>query len=71
MNRSKTTTDDDEIRRWAEKRGGRPRVKGTSRSKNDVGMIRIDFPGYSRQGKLEPIAWDDRLDKFRSGRTRS
>lgn len=65
MNRSKTTTDHDEIRRWAESRGGKPTaVKGTSRGKNDVGMIRIDFPGYSGAGKLQPIAWDEWFDKF-------
>lgn len=65
MNRSKTTTDHDEIRRWAEARGGKPSaVKGTSRTKNDVGMIRIDFPGYSGAGKLAPISWDEWFEKF-------
>lgn len=65
MNRSRVTTDHDEIRRWAEKRGGKPTaVKGTSRSKKDVGMIRIDFPGYSGAGKLSPISWDDWFEKF-------
>jgi hypothetical protein len=59
MNRSKTTTDHDEIRRWAEARGGKPTaVKGTARGKRDPGMIRIDFPGYSGEGKLVPISWD-------------
>ena len=65
MNRSKTTTDHDEIRRWAEARRGRPTaVKGTSRSKTDVGMIRIDFPGYSGEGKLVPISWEEWFKKF-------
>lgn len=65
MNRSKTTTDHNEIRRWAEARGGKPTaVKGTKRGKNDVGMIRIDFPGYSGEGKLEPISWDEWFGKF-------
>jgi len=65
MNRSKTTTDHDEIRRWAEARRGQPSaVKGTSRSKNDIGMIRIDFPGYSGAGKLVPISWDEWFKKF-------
>jgi hypothetical protein len=38
-----TTTDHDEIRHWAEARGGRiSKVKGTG-GKNDPGMLRIDF----------------------------
>ncbi len=61
---SKTTTDHDTIRRWAEERGGKPaRVKGTG-GDNDPGMIRIDFPGYSGEGKLEEIPWEDWFKKF-------
>jgi len=62
--RSKQLTDHDEIRRWAEARGGKPAcVKGTGGG-DDVGMIRIDFPGYSGEGSLEPISWDEWFDKF-------
>lgn len=62
---ARTLTDHDEIRRWAEERGGKPTaVKGTSYGKDDVGMIRIDFPGYSGEGKLEPIEWDRWFEKF-------
>jgi hypothetical protein len=58
------TTDHEEIRRWAEKHGGQPaRVKGTGDG-DDVGMIRIDFPGYSGEGKLEPISWEEWFEKF-------
>jgi hypothetical protein len=65
MNRSKATTNHDEIRRWAEARDGKPvAVRGTSRGKQDVGMIRIDFPGYSGGGKLAPIEWDQWFEKF-------
>jgi hypothetical protein len=63
-NHSKTTTNHDEIRRWAEERGGKPtHVKGTGSSK-DAGLLRIDFPGYSGEGKLEPISWEDFFEKF-------
>lgn len=61
---SKTTTNHDEIRKWAEKRGGKPsHVKSTGK-KNDVGILRIDFPGYSGEGSLEPISWEDFFEKF-------
>ena len=44
---SKVTFDHDEIRRWAEERNAKPAcVKGTGGG-SDIGMIRLDFPGYS------------------------
>lgn len=61
---SNTTTDHEEIRRWAEERGGKPAcVKGTG-SKSDTGMIRIDFPGYSGGDSLQEIEWDEFFEKF-------
>jgi hypothetical protein len=63
--RARILVDHDEIRRWAEARGGMPAyVKGTGRGKNDLGVLRIDFPGYSGEGKLVPIDWDDWFAKF-------
>ena len=50
---SKTTTDQKEIRRWVEERGGNPaRVKGTN-------LLRIDYPGFSGEDTLEQIDWDE------------
>ena len=50
---SKTTTDREEIRRWVEERGGHPaRVKGTN-------LLRIDYPGFSGEERLEQIDWDE------------
>lgn len=61
---SKPLTDHEEIRRWAEERGAKPTcVRGTG-SSNDVGMIRLDFPGYTGEDKLEEIPWDEWFDKF-------
>ena len=61
---SQSTVDHEEIRRWAEERGAKPAcVRGTG-NKGDVGMLRLDFPGYSGEDKLEPISWDDWFDKF-------
>ncbi|HLG74546.1 MAG TPA: hypothetical protein VK009_29345 [Chloroflexota bacterium] len=65
---SKTTTDHKFIRRWAEERGGQPScVKGTG-EKDDTGILRFDFPGYSGEGKLEPISWEDFFRKFDENR---
>lgn len=49
------TRDHDTVRRWAEKRGGRPTmVEGTQ-------ILRIDFddPDGSRDEKLVPVSWDE------------
>jgi hypothetical protein len=60
---SRTTTDHDEIREWAEERGAHPAcVRGTG-DKGDVGMLRLDFPGYS-EDELQTITWDEFFDKF-------
>jgi hypothetical protein len=57
-------TDHDEIRAWAEERGGKPScVKGTGGGE-DVGMIRLDFPGYSGEDSLAEISWDEWFQKF-------
>ena len=48
---SKSTTDHDEIRHWAEARNGRTAVVKSTRGKGDyTGILRIDFPGYSVSG---------------------
>jgi len=62
--RSRTTTDHDEIRQWVEEHGGEPaRVIGTG-SKDDVGVLRIDFPGGAGEEELEHVSWDQWFGKF-------
>jgi len=57
-------TDHEQIRQWAEERGGTPScVRGTG-DKGDIGMLRLDFPGYSGEQSLQPISWDDWFEKF-------
>lgn len=59
------TTDHQTIVAWVEARGGRPaRVAGTGRSAGDPGMLRIDFPGFSGEGRLEPLDWDAWFEAF-------
>jgi hypothetical protein len=61
---SKTTTDHEEIRRWAEARGAKPAcVKGTGGG-GEPGMIRLDLPGYSGSESLQPITWDEWFRAF-------
>jgi hypothetical protein len=61
---SKTTRDHEEIRRWVETRGGKPAHVKRTGSRDDIGILRIDFPGYTGEGTLEPIEWDQFFEKF-------
>jgi hypothetical protein len=54
MSESKTTTNHDEIRQWAEDRGGRPAVV---RTKGEGGILRIDFG--EPEEEFEAIEWDE------------
>jgi hypothetical protein len=61
---SRTTTDHDEIRNWVEERGGNPaRVKGTDKG-NSIGLLRIDYPGFSGEDTLEQITWEEFFQAF-------
>jgi hypothetical protein len=64
MAEAKETTNHDQIRSWVEARGGWPAtVKGTA-AEDEAGLLRIDFPGYSGEGTLERISWDEFFKKF-------
>ncbi len=61
------TTDHEEIKHWVEERGGRPAsVKRTGRGskKKEPGILRIDFPGFGEDEKLDPISWEAFFEKF-------
>jgi hypothetical protein len=60
---SKTTTDHDAIRQWAEKRGGHPTsVTGTEHGKESAGVLRLDFG--VKDEKLHAVDWDSFFEKF-------
>lgn len=60
----KTTTDHEEIRRWAEARGGHPaRVRATGGG-DDAGILRIDFDADGPDPGLERIPWDEWFETF-------
>ncbi|MDB4941590.1 MAG: hypothetical protein JWP97_1124 [Labilithrix sp.] len=64
MAKSNTTTDHEEIRKWVEDRGGRPaHVKRTGKA-GDLGILRIDYPGFSGEDTLEEVDWDDWFQMF-------
>ena len=57
-------TDHRRIREWAEARKAKPAcVRGTG-GKNDPGMIRLDFPGFTGSETLQPISWDEWFRAF-------
>jgi hypothetical protein len=63
---SKTTTDHEEIRRWAEARGAVPaEVQGTQK-KGEPGILRFEFPKAPNRNddKLHEIPWEEFLRKF-------
>jgi hypothetical protein len=64
MANSRTTTDHEEIRRWAEERGGVPSTVIRTEQSGEPGILRIDFPGFSGEDTLEEISWDDFFRKF-------
>jgi hypothetical protein len=66
MAETKITTDHDEIRKWAEARGGRPAAVRATHGKRDPGIIRIEFPGAPNADDeaLEEISWDEFFKKF-------
>jgi hypothetical protein len=60
---SRTTTDHDAIRKWAEKRGGHPTsVTGTEHGKESAGVLRLDFG--VKDEKLHAVDWDSFFQKF-------
>jgi hypothetical protein len=63
---AQSTQDLEEIRAWAEARGGKPATVSATRTgkKDGAGVLRIDFPGYSGAGSLEEISWDEWYQKF-------
>jgi hypothetical protein len=64
MSSARPTTDHEEIRKWAEARGGKPACVKRTGGKGDPGILRIDFPGYSGEETLEHISWDEWFEAF-------
>ncbi len=62
---TRTTTDHQEIRKWAESRNGMPAtVAGTAAGGEEAGLLRIHFPDAGQAENLKEISWQDFFDKF-------
>ena len=60
-----TTINHHIIRDWAEQRAGYPvHIAGTGDNSSDAGVIRIHFPLYSSDERLERISWDAFFEQF-------
>lgn len=63
MSDSKQTTDRDTIKSWVEKRDGHPATVSSTKSGDEPGVIRIEFP-KGDSDSLEKISWEDFFEKF-------
>ena len=66
MTLSKTTSDHDEIRRWAHARGAVPSEVASTHSRNEPGILRFHFPNApgEKDANLREISWDAFFEKF-------
>ena len=66
MAQANLTTDHDEIRRWAEARGGRPAVVRSTHGTGGTGILRLEFPNAPNADDeaLEPISWEEFFANF-------
>ncbi len=67
---TKVTTDHEEIRRWAEAKGGTPAAVERTHEGGDVGIIRIMFPDNPRSEHeaLTEISWEEFFRQFEESR---
>lgn len=64
MAQAKKITDHEEIRRWAEARGGRPARVTDTADDDGGGVLRFDFG--EKEEELEEMSWDEFFDVFDS-----
>jgi predicted HTH domain antitoxin len=61
--RSLVTTDHEVIRQWAEARKAVPATVAGTEHGGHLGVLRLDFPGYSGD-RLQEVSWDDWFEAF-------
>ena len=64
------TTDHDEIRNWAESKGGKPGAVDRTHKGGGIGIIRIMFPDnpQSDHDALTEISWDEFFRQFEASK---
>jgi hypothetical protein len=62
--RSKVTTKHDEIRKWIEDHGGFPATVKATEKNGNPGILRVDYPGFSGENRLERITWEEFFEAF-------
>ena len=63
---AETTTNHETIRKWAEKKGGKPAAVARTHQGGDVGIVRIMFPNapHSEHQALTEISWEEFFKEF-------
>ena len=63
---AEVTTDHETIRKWAERKGGKPAAVDRTHKGGDVGIIRIMFPDnpQSEHDSLVEVSWDEFFREF-------
>jgi hypothetical protein len=63
---AETTTNHDTIRKWAERKGGKPAAVKSTHKEGDVGIVRIMFPDNpkSEHDALTEISWEEFFKEF-------
>lgn len=64
MSTTKVTTNHNEIREWVEGRGGSPARVTSPETGENMQMLRINFPGISGDGAVQPVDWREWFDIF-------
>jgi hypothetical protein len=64
MSEANITTDHQEIKQWAERRGGEPATVSETTSGDEAGILRLDFKPKDKS--LDRITWDEFFEKFDS-----
>jgi hypothetical protein len=63
MSQAKVITDHQQIKRWAEERGGHPaKVRNTEDNSGEGGVLRFDFA--EKDASLEDISWEEFFEIF-------
>ena len=66
MSDTRTLTDHDEIKAWADERGGKPATVADTGDRKEPGILRLDF-GEENEG-LTQIGWGDWFEAFDDNR---